>query len=149
MTSYPRFISFVAVLLGCFDLIRGFVHTVLAGSTGVAISGIDVSGPTGLDQLTFMIAFGYSNFVTGIALIYLGLTHRLGALIMLGAIPVSLLLAGASLEVWGSGLQGLGVFPGKRNMQIYAAICVATVSAALLIRWRHSERPQRSDPGDD
>ena len=142
MTTYPRFISFVAVALGCFDLVRGFVHTALAGSAGVTISGIDVSGPTGLDQLTLMVAFGYSNFVTGIALIYLGLTNRFGALILLAAVPVSLLVAGASLEHWGASLEGIGVFPGKRNMQVYMGVCLASVAAALLIRWRQSSPGQ-------
>ena len=148
MTTYPRFISFVAVLLGCFDLIRGFVHTVLAGSTGVTMSGIDVSGPTGLDQLMFMVAFGYSNFVTGTALIYLGLTNRFGALIMLAAIPASLFVAGASLEHWGASLEGIGIFPGKRNMQIYAAICLASVAAALVIRWRRASPGREEAPRD-
>ena len=92
MTRLPRFVSFVAVSLGCFDLIRGLVHTVLAGSTGVELSGVDISGPTGRDQLVFMIAFGSSNFITGAALIYLGLTNRLGALIvMFGRGPTALL----------------------------------------------------------
>ena len=140
MTRLPRFVSFVAVALGCFDLIRGFVHTVLAGSTGVELSGIYVSGPTGRDQLVFMIAFGYSNFVTGAALIYLGLTNRLGALIMMAVIPVSLFVGGLSLEHWGADLQGFGVFPGTRNMQIYFVVCVVTLVAAGVMRWREGRR---------
>ena len=141
MTRLPRFVSFVAVSLGCFDLIRGLVHTVLAGSTGVELSGVDISGPTGRDQLVFMIAFGSSNFITGAALIYLGLTNRLGALIVITVIPVALFIAGFSLEHWGADLQGQGVFPGTRNMKIYAIICIVTVFGALLLRFLDARLP--------
>jgi len=38
----------------------------------------------------------------------------------------------------GDGLAGVGVFPGKRNMQVYLAICLAgaAVSAAWVLRRR-------------
>ena len=131
MTNLPRFVSFVAIALGCFDLVRGVVHTVLAGSVGVEVAGLDLTGPTGRDQLTLMVAFGYSNFITGAALIFLGLTSRLGALIMLALIPLALIIAGASIQYWGGELVGQGEFPGVTNMRIYAAICVLTVITAL------------------
>jgi hypothetical protein len=136
MKSMPRFVSFVAIALGCFDIVRGLVHTVFVGSTGVEIAGLDLTGPTGRDQLMLMVAFGSSNFITGIALILLGLTNRLGALIMLAVIPLALLTAGASIEYWGADLVGQGVFPGTNNMRIYVAICILTVTAVLVMRWR-------------
>ena len=83
-----------------------------------------------------MVAFGSSNLITGAALILLGLTNRLGALIMLAVIPPALLTAGASIEYWGADLVGQGVFPGTNNMRIYVAICILTVTAALVMRWR-------------
>ena len=98
MTPFPRFVSFVAVALGCFDIVRGVVHTVLAGNVGVVTAGLDMAGPTGRDQLTLMAAFGYSNFVTGVALIYLGLSNRRGAVIMLAVVPIALISAGVSIE---------------------------------------------------
>ena len=67
MQSLPWFVTGVAIVLGSFDLLRGIVHTVLAGSVGIPKSGVDVSGPTGRDQLMFMVAFGYSNLLTGAA----------------------------------------------------------------------------------
>ncbi len=132
---YPRFVSFVAVGLGCFDIVRGFVHTVLAGSVAVDVSGIDVSGPSGRDQIVLMTAFGHANFITAAALIQAGLTSRTASLILLSVIPLALLIAGVSLNYWGADLQGVGVFPGKNNMRMYALICTATVASALLLRW--------------
>ncbi|MEO1079698.1 MAG: hypothetical protein AAFY29_09090 [Pseudomonadota bacterium] len=134
--SYPRFVSFVAVGLGCFDIVRGVVHTVLAGSLAVDVSGIDVSGPSGRDLIVLMTAFGHANFITAAALIQAGLTSRMASLILLSVIPLALLIAGVSLHYWGADLQGVGVFPGMNNMRMYMLICTATVATALLLRWR-------------
>ena len=111
----------------------------------MVIAGLDMAGPTARDQLMLMVAFGYSNFVTGAALIYLGLTNRRGALLLLAIIPLSLLLAGMSIGHWGAGLVGQGSFPGTSNMRIYAVVCVVTVVAAFTLRWR--SRSHESAPG--
>jgi hypothetical protein len=146
MNTFPRFVSFVAVGLGCFDIVRGLVHTVFVGSMGAQIAGLDLAGPTGLDQLTLMVAFGSSNLVTGAALIYLGLTDRLGALILMAVVPLALLLAGLGLQRWGADLMGQAVFPGVENMRIYIGVCLITVAAALVLRLRGG-RPARSGDG--
>jgi hypothetical protein len=138
MNKFPRFVSFVAVGLGCFDIIRGLVHTVFVGNMGAEIAGLDLTGPTGRDQLMLMVAFGSSNFITGAALIFLGLTNRLGALVMMAVIPLALLAAGAGLHLWGTNLEGQGAFPGVQNMRVYLAVCVLTVAAALMARSRVS-----------
>jgi hypothetical protein len=144
MKIFPRLVSLVAVGLGCFDILRGLVHTVFVGNMGAEIAGLDLTGPTGLDQLTLMVAFGSSNFITGAALIYLGLTSRRGALILMAVIPVSLLLAGVGLHRWGADLVGQAVFPGVYNMRIYIVVCVFTVTAALITRWVGLRQPRRS-----
>jgi hypothetical protein len=139
MSTFPRFVSFVAVGLGGFDILRGLVHTVFVGNMGAEIAGLELAGPTGLDQLTLMAAFGSSNLITGAALIYLGLTDRRGALLLIALVPPALLLAGVGLERWGADLTGQAVFPGVENMRIYIGACVMTVVAALLTRlwaWR-------------
>lgn len=136
MTSFPRFVSFVAIALGCFDIIRGFAHTVFVGHAAVELAGLDLTGPTGRDQVVLMVAFGASNLITGAALILLGWTHRRGALILLAVIPFAYLMAQVGLRTWGADLVGQGVFPGVHNMQIYLAVCVLTVIAALVARWR-------------
>ena len=135
MNSLPRFVSVVAIGLGCFDIVRGLVHTVFVGNVGAEVAGLDLMGPTGLDQLTLMVAFGSSNFITGAALILLGLTNRLGAVILMVVIPVALGLAGAGLHRWGADLVGQAVFPGTDNMRMYVGICLLTVSAAIVSRW--------------
>jgi hypothetical protein len=126
----------VAIALGCFDIIRGLAHTIFVGHAAVELAGLDLTGPTGRDQLMLMCAFGSSNFITGAALIFLGLTNRFGALILLAVIPIALSIAGASIGYWGADLEGQGVFPGMDNMRIYVMICILTVAVALVMRWR-------------
>lgn len=143
MHPWPRFVSVVAIALGSFDLVRGVVHTVLFGSVAAGLAGLDLTGPTGRDQLVLMAAFGSSNLVTGAALIYLGFTDRAGALVLMLVIPVALLTAGASIAYWGGELTGQAVFPGTRNMEIYVVVCLTTVAASLWLRFR---RPRASGP---
>lgn len=144
MHHWPRFVSIVAIALGSYDLIRGVVHTVLFGSVAAGLAGLDLAGPTGRDQLVLMAAFGSSNFITGAALIYLGINDRAGALVLMAIIPMALLTAGASITYWGSNLIGQGVFPGQRNMQVYVVACLVTVIASLWMRRRraHASRPR-------
>lgn len=140
--EWPRFVAIVAIALGCFDILRGVVHTLLAGSVAVEVSGIDVTGPTGRDQIVLMTAIGHANFITAAALIQAGLTSRAAAMVLLTVIPVALMVAGVSLHHWSEGLEGVGTFPGRRNMGIYMMICTITVASALLVRCRYRQQLQ-------
>jgi hypothetical protein len=136
--EFPRFVSFVAVALGCFDLIRGVVHTVFAGSVAVDVSGIDIGGPTGRDQIVLMTAFGHANFITAAALIQAGLTSRTASVVLLAVIPLALTIAGVSQAYWTVDLEGVGAFPGKQNMRIYFLVCVTSVIVSLIVQWRRN-----------
>ena len=133
--SYPRFVSFVAFAVGCFDLVRGFVHAPLAGSTAALTSGIDLSGPSAGDQIMLMAAFGHANFITGAALIYLSFTSRAGSVFMMTVIPVALAIAGASVNYWTQYFPVQGEFPGRYNMMVYFMACIATVVTAHVHCW--------------
>lgn len=143
--SIPRFVSVVAVALGLFDLLRGIMHTVLVGFAAVDIAGLDLSGPTGHDQVTLMTAFGASNLITGVALILLGFTNRQGVLVLLATILAAYALAGLGLSHWGSELTGQGLFPGVDNMRIYLAVCVVTLIAGLAGWWRNRNQDEDFD----
>ena len=72
----PRFVIIITVLLGCYDLLRGFMHTILLHYSALHIAGLDLSTATASDQLRLLGAFGISNYETGIALIMMGLFAR-------------------------------------------------------------------------
>ncbi|MEM1401896.1 MAG: hypothetical protein AAGG55_01075 [Pseudomonadota bacterium] len=111
------------------------MHAPLAGSAAAAVSGIDLSGPTGGDQIILMAAFGHANFITGAALIYLSLKSRGGAVFLMTVIPVALAVAGVSVNYWTKHFPVQGEFPGRYNMMIYLVICIVTVVTAHIYRW--------------
>lgn len=140
--TYPGFVSVVAFALGCLDIARGVSHTVLSGYAAPDIAGLDLSGPTGRDQLVLMTAFGAANFLSATALIYLALKDRAGALLFLAVIPFAYLAAWVGLTLNGADLVGQGVFPGRYMMAGYIAVCLLTViSAVLVMRRRQSRGP--------
>jgi len=71
----PKFAWIVMIGLGCFDLIRGFIHTVLLEFAALNIFVIDLSG--GVDnQMLLLGIFGITNYLTGIMFILIGLKLR-------------------------------------------------------------------------
>ncbi len=136
--QYPAFVSVVAFALGCLDLLRGVSHTLLSSYAASDVAGLDLTGPTGLDQLVLMNAFGAANFLSGAALIYLSLRDRLGALLFLAVIPIAYLMAAIGLCLNGADLVGQGVFPGRFMMAGYISLCFITVLVALRAMRRQS-----------
>lgn len=141
-----RFVSFIAIGLGIFDLIRGVMHTVFAGYAASEIADVDLVGPSGRDLLTLMIAFGASNLITSAALVTSGLTSRKVSLALLTAIPIAYGFAAVGFTMWSDGLIGQGVFPGKANMRVYLMVCTGTVIAAgVSVVWKSRfQKPQRT-----
>lgn len=91
-TTIPRFVSVVTIVLGCLDLIRGFMHTILLEYAALNIAGFDLSTSLAGDLLQQMGAFGISNYLTGVMLILIGWKSRPLALAMLGIIPVAYII---------------------------------------------------------
>ena len=90
--AIPNFVSVVAIALGCVDLVRGFIHTIVLEFAALNIAGFDLSTPLAGDLLQLMGAFGISNYLTGIMLILIGWRARPLALAMLGIIPAAYLV---------------------------------------------------------
>ena len=131
--SFPRFVSVVAFVLGCLDLVRGVSHTFLSGYAATDIAGLDLSGPTRRDQPVLMTAFGAVNLLSARALIYLAFKDLFGALPFLAVIPIAYLAAPAGLALNGADLVGQGVFPGRYMMAGYISVCLLTVISAILV----------------
>ena len=133
-TTIPRFVSVVAFLIGCYDLLRGFMHTILLHYSATNIAVLDLSTSTARDQLKLLGAFGISNLETGVAMILVALFARKLALIMLGVIPVIYVIGYYAIEAsseltppssarWG----------GAPALVVYLAISLATFIAALIV----------------
>lgn len=86
-SKIPVFVSIVLLLLGCYDLIRGFMHTFLLNYSALHFAGLNLTTPQASDLLRLLGAFGVSNFLTGIMFIMIAYTSRKLSLAMLGIIP--------------------------------------------------------------
>jgi len=50
----PGIVSIIAIILGCLDLVRGFMHTLLLQYAAVKIAGLDLSTGQAADLLRLM-----------------------------------------------------------------------------------------------
>ena len=130
--NIPKFVSIVAIVLGCLDLIRGFMHTILLDFAATNITGFDLTSSLAGDLLQMMGAFGISNYLTGIMLILLGWKARPLALIMLGFIPIAYAIGVAGTKVNSAPYApSQAAWGGSTFMLVYMAVCVITFIAGL------------------
>jgi hypothetical protein len=128
----PKFVSIVAIGLGCLDLMRGFMHTILLDFAATNIAGFDLSTSLAGDLLQMMDAFGISNYLTGAMLILLGWKARPLALIMLGFIPAAYAIGIAGIKVNSAAYApSQAAWGGTTFMLVYMAICIVTFVAGV------------------
>ena len=126
----PKFAWIIMIGLGCFDLIRGFMHTVILEFAAINIFVIDLSG--GVDnQMLLLGIFGISNYLTGIMFILIGLKARQLVPIMLPVIPAIYFLGTALISRVTNPTAQLG---GGPYMLVYFAVCIATFIAILVVK---------------
>lgn len=128
----PMFVSAITFVLGCFDLVRGFMHTFKLEYAALHVAKLNLSTPEASDLLQLLGVFGVSNYITGIMLILVALRARELALIMLFVMPFAYAVGWvetsinsnmypASQAAWG----------GRDFMLIYLMICVVTFIAGI------------------
>ena len=134
----PKFVSVVAIALGCLDLVRGFMHTILLEHAALNIAGLDLSTPAAVDLLRLLGTFGISNYITGMMLILLGWKARSLALATLAAIPVAygIGIIGIRANV-ASYVSSQANWGGAPMMMVYMVVCVAIFVSGTWIRCAH------------
>jgi hypothetical protein len=126
--------------LGCIDLIRGFIHTVLLDYAATNIFVIDASG--GVENQMFLLGiFGISNYLTGILFILIGLRARELVPIILPIIPL--------VYVFGTALISRVVIPtaqlgGGPYMLMYFVACIVTFVAVLVVNFTNRTENESS-----
>jgi len=138
----PKFISIMAVFLGCIDLLRGFMHTVVLPYSATHIACLDLSGPTAPDLLRLLGLFGISNYITGATLILTGLYARPIALVLLGLIPafygLGLLTIHAAMNPYPPSTAQWG---GRPFMIINLSLYVLTFLAGIFVLRHRKTKP--------
>jgi len=139
--NIPKFVSIVAIALGCLDLVRGFMHTILLDFAATNIAGFDLSTSLAGDLLQMMGAFGISNYLTGAMLILLGWKARPLALIMLGFIPIAYAIGIAGIKLNSAAYApSQAAWGGTTFMLVYMAICVITFITGVWITWNRKKK---------
>ncbi|MHA2210504.1 MAG: hypothetical protein ACXABV_15205 [Candidatus Thorarchaeota archaeon] len=124
----PKFAWIIMAILGCLDLVRGFIHIVLLEYAAQYIMGLDLSVARD-DQLLLLGTFGISNLLTGIMLILIALKARNLVQYVFLAIPVSYLSGAYLISRVATSSARLGGLP---MMMVYIAVCLMTFVAILV-----------------
>ena len=141
--TIPKFVSVVAISLGCLDLIRGFMHTILLEYAALNIAGLDLSTSLAGDLLQQMGAFGISNYLTGIMLILIGWKARPLALAMLGVIPVAYIIGVIGININSTGYApSQAAWGGAMPMLVYLIVCGTTFIVGV---WMTLSKKKKED----
>ena len=103
------------LVLGCVDLIRGFMHTVM-----LEYAAANIAGVSGGDALFLLRAFGLSNYLTGALFTLIALKAKGLAPYVLVLIPVSYAFGLLVSPPVAQAAQ----FNGKYIMMAYFAVCM-------------------------
>lgn len=137
-TTIPKFVSVVAILLGCLDIIRGFIHTILLDFAATNIAGLDLTTSLAGDLLQQIGVFGISNTLTGIMLILIGWKARQLALIMLGVIPAVYTIGFVAIKINSAPYApSQATWGGAKPMLVYLIIsAVAFIAGGWVTMYR-------------
>jgi hypothetical protein len=133
-TYIPKFVSIVVIILGCLDVVRGFIHTILLEYAATNIAGLDLSTSLAGDLLQLMGVFGISNYLTGVMLILIGWKARQLALAMLGVIPAAYAIGTIGIKLNSAGYAvSQADWGGMLMMLVYMGICIVTFIAGVWV----------------
>ncbi|MCP4760208.1 MAG: hypothetical protein GY870_00405 [archaeon] len=120
----PKFTWIVALIIGCFDLFRGFMHTLFIETANATFAHMD--GSNG-DLLLLMTGFGISNLITGALHIMIALKARNLSQYTLIYVPFAYLIGIISMRM--NNIVATSDFLGQYIMMVYMALCIGTFIA--------------------
>lgn len=132
-TDVPLFVSIITALLGCYDVLRGVMHTFAVEHSALYIAKLNLATPQGADLIRLMGALGISNFITGFLLILVAFQARGIALSMLLIIPIAYGLGMFTITLGSIHYPpSVAAWGGTLPMLIYLSICLLTFISGLI-----------------
>lgn len=132
------FPSLILLLIGIFDVIRGFMHTFNIYWAVDTFAKLDLSVAKDA-QLFLLAAFGISNYLTGFVFILISRKTKHLSVYMLSSIIAAYALGMIAIRLVGL-TRGSNAFSGMYIMMVYLLICLLTV---LKYFWDH-QREKRA-----
>ncbi len=123
--------SIVLFLVGCYDILRGFMHTFILKWSAANFAKFDLASVP-QDQVFMLGVFGISNFLTGFIYLLISRKARELSPYVLIIIPLSYILG--LIGINSGGVHGQAAFDGKYFMMVYFAICIVTFIVFMLHR---------------
>ena len=125
----PKFAFIITIALGCIDLIRGFIHTILLEYAAEFIMGLDLTVARD-NQLLLLGVFGISNYITGIFMILIALKARDLVPYALIVIPICYFFGMIAISRVATPQAALGGMP---YMLVYFIISIITSIASFVV----------------
>ncbi len=119
----------ILLLLGCVDLLRGFMHTFVLTWSATNFAQLDLTTASS-DQLFLLGIFGISNWLTGMLYILISRKARELSPYVLIIIPAAYLIGLFGIGM--GGVHGQAAYDGKYFMLGYFAVCIITFLFFLL-----------------
>ena len=140
----PKFVWIVLIVLGCIDLVRGFMHTVVLEYAALNIAGLDLTTSTATEQLRLLGTFGISNWITGVAFILIGLKAKHISIHIIGLIPVAYGLSMIAMRMNMTGYAETTANWGGMSMMVpYLIVCGITFVAGVTVIISRNKKASR------
>jgi len=124
----PSFAWIILLVLGCVDIVRGIMHTIVLPYAAENIMGLDLSVARD-DQLLLLGTFGISNYITGILYILIAFKARNIVPYIFLVIPSSYAFGAIFISTVANSTSKLGGLP---LMIGYFIVCIGTFVAVIV-----------------
>ena len=131
-TRTNKIVWMTLLVLGCVDLFRGFMHTVM-----LEYAAANIAGVSGGDALFLLRTFGLSNYLTGALFILIALKAKELAPYVLVLIPVSYAFGLLVSPPVAQAAQ----FNGKYMMVVYLAVCLVVGVWGMIDSKKRTRKP--------
>ena len=135
----PKFAWIILIVLGCVDIFRGIIHTVLLPYAAENIMGLDLSVARD-DQLVLMGTFGISNYITGVLSIVIALKARNIAPYVFLITPISYIFGSIMINIAANPSSKYGGLP-----LVFALIIISIGTFIAVIIWNFAKRKRKED----
>ena len=129
--------SAVLFFIGCFDVVRGFMHTFNLTWSAANFAKFDMA-TTPQDQIFLLGVFGISNFLTGFMHLFISRKAKHLSPYILIIIPLAYILG--LIGITSGGIRGQAAFEGKYIMMVYFAICIVAFFIFLVQRKKNPSK---------
>ncbi len=139
----PKFTWIILLIFGCFDIIRGLMHTVFMEQAIATLAHLDFTAGNINDQLFQMNVLGVSNLISGILFIVVALKAKQYADFALLYPVISHIIGILAIRI--NNIEASSDFLGKYVMGIYMGVCISTFIVSRIFTAKARKKSAQED----